>query len=130
MKTLLKPHPAIVAFLLTGGAFIIFVASYLLRFPEYVVNRSGTNADLILALLWTFFAVGVLMWMIGGVIFGKRCGLGWLMSLFLHFLPLLGLILMRVMAKRRISRGLWALRYRGVEDRVSKRTWREMKALY
>jgi len=130
MQPFLKPHPATVAFLLTGGAFIAFAGSYMVRFPEYFIDRTAINADLLFALMWALFAIGVLMWLCGGVVFGKRCGLSWFVSLFLHFMPLLGLFIMQGMAKRRISKGIWALKYRGVEDRISKRTHREMKALY
>jgi hypothetical protein len=130
MQPLLKPHPAIVAFLLTGGAFLTFLTAYLLKHPDYLLARPEMNTALFTGLAWAALGGGVVMWVAGGILFGKGCGMGPVASILFHALPLLGLVIMRIISKNRISRGVWALKYRGVADGISKRTHREMKALY
>jgi hypothetical protein len=131
MQSQLKPHPATSAFLLLGGAFIVAMIGYMMFVvPDRSAAKVEANGDLIRASMWTLLLVGALMWLFGGIIFGKSCGLDWFVSLFLHFVPLLGLIAMFFIGKKRVPYGAWVLPKSGSYLKATKRTHRSMKPLY
>jgi len=130
VNRLLGPHPAIFAFLLGGGAFLVLFCGYSLFFPDSSAERSEFNQDLSAAWKWALMIVGAVMWLAGGILFGRCFGVHWLVSLALHLLPGIGLILIRVIGKPLTYYDAWARENPGFDEKTSKRTYRPMKPLY
>ena len=103
---------------------------YVLFIPDSSAEPSYFNRDFSAAWMWALLIVGVVMWLAGGIVFGKSFGVSWFVSLALHLLPVIGLVLIRLVGKRLTPHDAWARENPGLDDKTAKRTYRPMKPLY
>ena len=130
MNRLLGPHPAIFAFLLGGGAFLVLYIGYLLFFSDSSPVGSDWNENFSAAWMWVLFVLGTLMWLAGGILFGRAYNVNSFLSLALHLVPVVGLVLIRVLGKPVTPHSAWERENPGFDEKTSKRTYRPMKPLY
>jgi len=130
VNRLLGPHPAVFAFLLGGGAFLVLFFGYTLFFPDSSAERADFNQDISVVWRWVLVVIGALMWLAGGIKFGRSYGVRWFVSLPLHLLPGIGLILIRALGKPITAHDAWARENPGFDEKTAKRTYRPMKPLY
>ena len=131
MNRLLGPHPGVVAFLLGGGAFLAAFFGYDLVFPDPSdADRHGWDRDLTETTRWIVVGLGLVLWMAGGIMFGRIYRIHWLVAFLLQGVPVIGLILMRIFGKPWTAYEAWARDNPGLDGPESKRTYRPMKPLY
>lgn len=130
MNNFFGPHPALIAFLLGLGGFMLSFYAYDYFFQEHNLQSNYWNKDLISAGEWTQIAVSVVAWLAGGICFGIHYGVRWPVSLLLHLLPVVGLLLIRLVGRRLTPHDLWARENPGLDEKTAKRTYRSMKPLY
>jgi hypothetical protein len=128
VNRLFGPHPGIFAFLLGGGAFLMFYFGYVLFLAD---STSQWNRNLSAAWNWALFLLGAVMWLAGGILFGRNYGVNGFLSLALHLcLPVIGLGIVRLLGKRFTPRDAWVRENRGLDEKAAKRNYRPMKPLY
>lgn len=79
---------------------------------------------------WSLTVAGVLMWLTGGIFFGRDRGLHWFPALCLHLLPVLGLILILRIGKSPSRHAASVRKNRRLDDKTARRTYRPLKPLY
>jgi hypothetical protein len=130
MKRIFGSHPALYAFLLGGGAFLSLYFGYKLWVPDESVKANDLDTDFVLASYWGLFGLGVLMWLAGGVIFGRNRAFSGFVALMIHLLPVFGLILMAILRRPLTPHEAWARDNPGLDEATARRTYRPMKPLY
>lgn len=130
LNRLLGPHPAVIAFLLSGGAFLVLFFSYPLLISDSSTERAYWDHDFAAAWRWGLIVTGAMLWLAGGLGFGRRCGLRWFVALGLHLLPVIGLIFIRLIGKPLTAREAWARDNPGLDTKLADRSYRRVKPLY
>jgi hypothetical protein len=60
--------------------------------------------------------VGILMWLVGGILLGRDRGLHWLVALSLHLVPVLGILLIIAIGKAPTPHEAWARQNPGLDE--------------
>jgi hypothetical protein len=130
MNRIFGSHPAVRAFLLGGGAFLSLYFGYKVWSPDTSISLREMDSDLTLTTYWALTGLGILMWLLGGVMFGRNRGMNGFLALLLHLLPVAGLILIAVLRRPLTPHEAWARDNPGLDDTTARRTYRRMKPLY
>jgi hypothetical protein len=89
------------------------------------------NRNLSAAWQWALFLLGAVMWLAGGILFGRNYGVNPFLSFALHLgLPVIGLGIVRLLGQRFTPHVAWARENRGLDEKAAKRNYRPMKPLY
>ena len=125
-------HPSLVGFLLGAGAAGFLYFGYGIFFEESGVGETTmTNYDLRVAGSWAAMIICGLMYLAGGVLYGRLRAVSGLVSFLLHLcLPLLGLLILTIMGRRLTPHQRWERDNPGLDPKTAKRTYRPMKPLY
>lgn len=124
-------HPGLIAFLIAVGAALMLYGVSLLAMPDTAEEVTLTNHDLRTAGQWVMAVVGALLYLAGGILFGRSRGLSGIVSFFLHLLPVLGLIVMTILGRRLTPYESWRRDNPGLDsDKTARRTYRNIKPLY
>ena len=130
MNRIFGNHPALCAFLLGIGAFLALYFGFKLWQPEQSVTFRELDTDLFVAAHWLLFGLGVVLWLTGGIIFGRDRGLNWFLSLLIHLIPVVGILAIAVFKRPLTPHEAWARDNPGLDDTTARRTYRPMKPLY
>jgi peptidoglycan/LPS O-acetylase OafA/YrhL len=123
-------HPGVVGLMLAIGATMFLYFGYALLNPESAASAANSDHDLRLALRWTMTVLGGLMYLAGGVLFGKSRDINGFLAFLLHLLPLLGLIIMTIIGRNLTPHERWERDNPGFDKKTMNRTYRKMKSLY
>jgi hypothetical protein len=124
------PHPATIAFMLGGGAAMALYSGFQLFLTGSGSGNFKFNQDLSDTSLWLLLIIGCVLWLAGGIIFGRGRNFHWLVALLLHLVPVIGLVVMFFIRKPLTPHQVWERGSREIDPVTAKRTQREMKALY
>lgn len=103
---------------------------YNIWFPDQSVKSGEMDTNLVVGSYWALFGIGTLMWLAGGVIFGRNRGINGFLALLIHLLPVIGLMLMALLKRPLTPHEAWARDNPGLDTTESRRTYRPMKPLY
>ena len=125
-------HPGVIGFLLGAGAAAFLYFGYAIFFAERVPGGAALpNQDLIVAGKWAVFILGGLMYVTGGVLYGRSRTINGFLAFLLHLcLPVLGLIIMTMMGRKLTPHERWERDNPGLDPKSAKRIYRNMKSLY
>ena len=124
-------HPGIIAFLIAAGAALMLGGGFLLAEPDTAEETTLSNHDLRTAGQWAMSVAGALLYLAGGVFYGRSRGLSGVLSFLLHLLPVLGLVVMRLLGHRLTPYDNWRRDNPGLDsDKTARRTYRDVKPLY
>ena len=125
-------HPSVVGFLIVVGAAAFLYFGYGIFFEERSAeDKTMNNYDLRVAGSWAAMIIGGLMYLAGGVLYGRSREVNGFLSFLLHLcLPLLGLLLLTIIGRRLTPHQRWERDNPGLDPKTAKRTYRPMKPLY
>ena len=124
-------HPGIIAFLIALGAALMLYGAFLLAVPDTAEEVTLNNHDLRTAGQWAMTVAGALLYLAGGILYGRSRGISGLLSFLLHLLPIVGLVLMTFLRHRLTPYENWQRDNPGLDsDKTARRTYRNIKPLY
>lgn len=125
------PHPAIVAFLIAAGAALMLIGGFLIAEPEAPKDAAESGRALHVTAHWVVAGGGLLLYLAGGILFGRTRGFTLPVALIIHLLPVLGLIIMALLRPRLAPYETWRRDFPHLHDsREARRASRTVKALY
>ena len=117
--------------LIAAGAVLMGYGSFLLSVPDDAEEVTLNNHDLRTSGQWIMAVGGAVLYMAGGVLFGRSRGQSGIISFFIHLLPVVGLVIMAAMGSRLTPYQSWLRDNPGLEsDKTARRVYRDVKPLY